>query len=149
LIPTGTGEALRTRSRHVLRRDEAILEIDGASRGNPGKAGAGFILSCGGRQVARGGRALGTTTNNVAEYMALILGLEKAIELGFRRIHALSDSLLLVRQVEGIYRVRNPRLKVLHRRCMDLIEQLQSFGIGFVPSAENRAHALAEEASSR
>lgn len=126
-----------------------IVESDGASRGNPGPAGAGYLVSQEGHVLAKGKRYLGISTNNVAEYQGMILGLEKALDLGADEVRALSDSLLVVRQVQGRYRVRKDHLKPLHRRCMDLAGRFRSFSIEYVPSSRNRAHALAEAAASR
>ena len=128
---------------------EAVIETDGASRGNPGSAGAGYILTENGEIISRGSRHIGTTTNNVAEYTGMIMGLEKAVERGDKKVLALTDSLLVVRQLQGKYRVRKDHLKPLHRRCLELIDQLESFRIEYVPSSRNRAHALAEEATGR
>jgi len=132
-----------------LAQGEAVIETDGASRGNPGRAGAGYILSKDGERLAQGSRFLGISTNNVAEYTGMIMGLEKAVEMGESRVLALTDSLLVARQLEGKYRVRKPHLKPLYRRCMELIGGLESFRVDYVPSSENRAHALAEEAAGR
>lgn len=126
---------------------EAVIETDGASRGNPGRAGAGFIISKNGKRLAQGSRFLGISTNNVAEYTGMIMGLEEVVERGESRVLALTDSLLVARQLEGKYRVRKSHLKPLHRRCMELIGSLESFRVEYVPSSENRAHKLAEEAA--
>ncbi len=126
---------------------ELVLETDGASKGNPGDAGAGYILSRDASIIARGKKYLGVTTNNVAEYMAMIIGLEKALSLGATGVIALTDSQLIVNQIEGLYRVRKSHLKPLHRRCLDLISDLDTFTIRYVPSSRNRAHRLAEEAA--
>jgi ribonuclease HI len=130
-----------------LSEGEAVIETDGASRGNPGKAGAGFILSRNGEIISKGNRHLGISTNNVAEYTGMIMGLEEALELGERRLLALTDSLLVVRQLNGEYRVKKTHLKPLHRRCLDLISKFDSFRVEHVPSNRNRAHALAERAT--
>ncbi len=124
-----------------------IVESDGASRGNPGPAGAGYFVSQDDRVLAKGKRYLGITTNNVAEYRGMIMGLEKALELEAEGVRALSDSLLVVRQIQGHYRVRKDHLKPLHRRCMDLASRFGSFSVEYVPSSRNRAHALAEAAT--
>jgi ribonuclease HI len=123
-----------------------VLETDGSSRGNPGKAGAGYVLSMDGKVVADK-RHLGITTNNVAEYTAMIMGLERATRMGASRLVAVTDSLLLARQMAGSYRVRQSHLKPLHKRCMELVSKLQSFEIRYVPSHQNRAHLLAHQAA--
>lgn len=123
------------------------VEIDGASRGNPGKAGAGYIISLNGEEIERGKRSLGTTTNNVAEYQAMILGLERASKLGANDISVKTDSLLVLKQIKGDYRVRKKHLKPLTRRCLDLLEGFDSVEMSHVSSDQNRAHELAEEAA--
>jgi ribonuclease HI len=130
-----------------LPADEAVIETDGASRGNPGRAGAGFILSRNSEIISEGSRYLGISTNNVAEYTGMIMGLEEALGRGEKRLLALTDSLLVARQLTGEYRVKKAHLKPLHRRCMDLISRFDSFRVEYVPSSKNRAHALAELAT--
>ncbi len=124
-----------------------VLQTDGSSRGNPGEAGAGYILSINGKVVAQGSKHLGVTTNNVAEYTAMIMGLRKAREMGASKVIALTDSLLLAKQIAGSYKVRQSHLKPLHAECLELTSGLESFEIGYVPSSQNRAHLLAEEAA--
>ena len=93
-----------------------LLRCDGASRGNPGPAGAGMVLfDPQGRLQARKGRYLGETTNNVAEYQALLLGLEEAQRLGVKKLRVLADSELMVKQLTGRYRVKSPHLIPLWR----------------------------------
>lgn len=97
------------------------VSCDGASRGNPGPAGAGAQLTDDdGSVVAEVAEGLGETTNNVAEYTAVILGLERAAELGVSDVIVRSDSLLLVNQLTGRYRVKTPHLQPLHRRVREL-----------------------------
>jgi ribonuclease HI len=94
---------------------------DGAARGNPGPGGAGVcIREPSGALLAEVARYLGEVTNNVAEYRALLLGLEKARALGARQVEVRSDSELLVRQMLGEYRVRNPGLRELYERAVEL-----------------------------
>jgi ribonuclease HI len=98
-----------------------IVACDGASRGNPGPAGAGAQITDGdGAVLAEIAEGLGETTNNVAEYTAVIRGLERALELGAREVLLRSDSQLLINQIEGRYRVRTPHLQPLHRRVRAL-----------------------------
>ena len=93
---------------------------------------------------------LGETTNNVAEYTALIRALEEAKVLGARRVEAFSDSQLLVRQMSGRYRVKHPGLKPLHLRAAGLVRDFESFVFTHVPREENRdADRLANEALDR
>jgi len=94
---------------------------DGAARGNPGPAGIGVqITDADGVVVAEIAEGLGEATNNVAEYTAAIEGLTKAKELGATRVHLLSDSLLLINQLTGRFRVKSPHLQPLHRKAQEL-----------------------------
>src|SRR5580704_7892768 len=97
------------------------IQFDGGSRGNPGPAGIGVVLRAeDGTPIVTLGRFIGRATNNVAEYRALIAGLEKAKELGAKKISVKGDSELIVRQMRGEYRVKNPDLKVLYDAAQQL-----------------------------
>ena len=122
--------------------------VDGACRGNPGPASVGgVIMSAQGSILREISERLGETTNNVAEYTALIRALEEAQALGARRVEAFSDSQLLVRQMEGRYRVKHPGLKPLHARATALAECFERFVFTHVPREENaQADRLANEA---
>jgi len=127
-------------------REQARIYVDGASRGNPGQAGIGVILVVDGG-VKRLSEYIGFKTNNEAEYMALIRGLETALEMGVRDAVVYSDSQLLVQQLRGSYRVRSRRLKRLYERALELISQLASFQIIHVNRSENmEADRLANQA---
>jgi ribonuclease HI len=94
---------------------KARLFTDGGARGNPGPAAYGYVLEADdGTLLAAHGERIGVATNNVAEYRALIAGLEKAIELGLGEVGVVSDSELLVKQMTGEYRVKNEALQGLH-----------------------------------
>lgn len=124
-----------------------ILNSDGASRGNPGPAGAGFAIYKGGRLVEAQAQYLGEQTNNQAEYNALILGLERALNLGATEVVARADSELMVRQLNGEYKVKNAALKGLYNRAIELIGRLDSFKAEHVPREGNtEADALANRA---
>jgi ribonuclease HI len=125
-----------------------ILHADGASRGNPGPSGAGAVLTtASGEVVAELRRFLGRATNNVAEYEALILGLETAKRHGAGAVIARMDSELVVRQVNGSYQVKNLALKRLHARVIVLARGFPRFTIEHVPRAANAvADRLANEA---
>ena len=93
----------------------ATLFTDGGARGNPGPAAYGYVLEADdGTLLAAHGERIGVATNNVAEYRALIAGLEKALELGIDEVGVVSDSELLVKQMRGEYRVKNEALQELH-----------------------------------
>jgi probable phosphoglycerate mutase len=103
----------------------AKLSTDGGARGNPGPAAYGYVLeSDDGHVLAAHGEAIGTATNNVAEYRALIAGLAKAGELGVDELEVVSDSELLVKQMRGEYRVKNAALRELHDEAGRLARRL-------------------------
>lgn len=121
---------------------------DGGARGNPGPAGYGVVIhDASGRKVAALSEYLGKQTNNVAEYQALIAALEYAVEHDSRPMKVVSDSELLVRQIKGIYKVKEPTLRDLHARARQLINKLEWFDIEHVLRGHNReADDLANEA---
>jgi ribonuclease HI len=119
-----------------------VLRTDGGARGNPGPAGAGFVLERDGEVIVRGGAYLGETTNNVAEYEALIWGLENASAAGASNLIAYADSELVVKQMTGEYRVKNTNLKPLFARATDLSRALGHVDYVHVRREENR---LADE----
>jgi queuosine biosynthesis protein QueD len=125
-----------------------VLWADGASRGNPGPAGAAYVLvDPAGGQVAADGRYLGTVTNNVAEYEAVVAGLAAAKDLGVSELEVRLDSELVVRQLNGEYRVKDEKLQPLHREAARLLSSFDSTAVAHVPREENRAaDALANEA---
>lgn len=115
------------------------LAIDGAARGNPGKAGAGAALvDEHGNILAEVSRYLGNATNNEAEYQALIVGLKMAKERGFSKLSIQTDSELLARQINGSYKVKEPRLKKLFVQVHQLLDQLEKWEIQSVPRVQNR-----------
>ncbi len=122
--------------------------IDGGSRGNPGCAGYGVhLLDELGRLVAELSGPLGIRTNNQAEYSALIAALEFAHAGQIDRLQVYADSELLVNQINGTYKVKNPELKLLHHRACRLIAGLRSFSIQQIPRDQNReADRLANKA---
>jgi probable phosphoglycerate mutase len=124
-----------------------ILYADGAARGNPGPAGAGAVLlDEKGAIVAELARPLGHATNNVAEYNALILGLEEARRRGATAIDVRMDSMLVVEQMRGRWRIRHPGLKPLALRAGALLASFPEREIRHVPREEN---ALADALSNR
>lgn len=127
---------------------ELRLHIDGASRGNPGEAGFGVFASTPeGDVVAELFGYLGRTTNNVAEYEALLHALRFARERGSRRIRVFSDSELVVRQLEGRYRVKHPALKPLFEEARALLASFDSASVSHVRREQNRdADRLANRA---
>jgi ribonuclease HI len=125
-----------------------IAHSDGGARGNPGPAGYGVVIQDqAGRKVAALSEYLGHQTNNFAEYQGLIAALEYAVEHGSKALKLISDSELLVRQIKGIYKVKNAVLQDLHGRAKELIAQLDWFAIGHALREHNQeADRLANEA---
>ncbi|MBO0910178.1 MAG: ribonuclease HI family protein [Acidobacteria bacterium] len=132
-----------------------IAHTDGGARGNPGPAGYGVIIhDSQGNKIASLSQYLGRQTNNFAEYQALIAALEYAREHNARALRVISDSELMVRQIEGTYRVKEPALKDLHRRAKNLIAGLDWFEIRHVLRRDNReadelANAAMDKGSGR
>lgn len=126
--------------------DSATLNIDGASRGNPGPAAFAFVIARPGLPAVEEAATLGNTTNNVAEYTALVRALEAAADLGLQRITVLSDSELLVKQMNGEYRVKHPDLLPLYQNARELVKEFETVAISHVRREQNkRADALCNE----
>lgn len=125
-----------------------VLEADGGSRGNPGPAGAGAVLrSPSGEIIREMKQYLGRATNNVAEYQGLIMGLAAAAEYKPARVLVRLDSELLVRQLNGQYKVKSLHLKPLYQQALALLQKLGQVEIIHVPRARNAlADALANQA---
>jgi len=127
--------------------DIPTLNIDGASRGNPGPAAFSFVIARPGLPPVEKAETLGTTTNNVAEYTALVRGLEAAADLGVKRLAVFSDSELLVKQMNGEYRVKHPDLLVFYHEARELLKEFDALTISHVRRENNkRADALCNEA---
>jgi ribonuclease H / adenosylcobalamin/alpha-ribazole phosphatase len=124
-----------------------IVETDGAARGNPGPAGIGVVVSGrDGEVLATIAEGIGEATNNVAEYTAAIEGLRRARELGATDVLLRSDSRLLIEQLAGRFKVKNERLKRLHRLATDLAREFTRITYEHLPRERNkRADALANE----
>jgi ribonuclease HI len=118
---------------------DLVAHIDGGSRGNPGPAAFAVVMkTTDGQLVDEISGFLGRTTNNVAEYQALLAALDYALAHKCRRLRVLADSELLVHQINGVYRVKNPGLKPLYERAKHLISRIESFSIRHVYREENR-----------
>ncbi len=129
--------------------DKVFVYSDGASRGNPGAAGIGVVITDSrGHVLFEEGEPIGRQTNNVAEYAAAIRGLQRAIEMKAQDVTLRADSELLVRQINGEYRVKNPALAAKHQELLDLCRRFPSFRAEYVPREQNsRADELAKNAS--
>jgi len=125
----------------------ATMNIDGGSRGNPGPAAYAVVIARPGLPPVEEAESIGTATNNVAEYTALVRGLELAAELGVRRLDVRSDSELLVKQMRGEYRVKHPDLIDLYREAVALRGRFEGVTLTHVRRELNkRADFLCNEA---
>ncbi len=130
-----------------MRPHSLLAYVDGAARGNPGPAAAGVVLqSSSGETVKTLSIALGSTTNNVAEYAALVLALQEALLLGAKELHVYTDSELVARQWSGDYKVKDASLKVLFTLASHLKRGFQKLQVTHVPRERNK---LADEAANR
>ncbi|HYB24427.1 MAG TPA: ribonuclease HI family protein [Solirubrobacteraceae bacterium] len=125
-----------------------IVHVDGGARGNPGPAAAACVISTAdGQPLDERAQLLGTATNNVAEYRALLLGLARARELGASEIEVIGDSELIAKQVQGIYKVKHPAMRPLHLEAMQALRGFERWSIRTVPRAQNaEADALVNAA---
>ena len=125
-----------------------IVHVDGGARGNPGPAAAACVITTpAGEVVDEQARLLGSATNNVAEYRALLLGVARARELGAQDLEVVGDSALIAQQVRGAYKVKNAALRELHAEAMAALRQLDHWSIETVPRERNaRADALVNAA---
>jgi ribonuclease HI len=125
-----------------------VVNVDGGARGNPGPAAIGIVVARpDGTVLERHGERIGVATNNVAEYRALLLGLERAGALGAREVEVIGDSELVVKQVNGDYRVRNAAIRPLHAAALAALAGFDSWRLRHVPRAQNaEADALVNAA---
>lgn len=119
--------------------DQVTIYSDGGSRGNPGPSAAGYVMINAQQQVvAEGGEYLGITTNNQAEYHGVRLGLEQALTKGFRHIDFRIDSMLVVNQMNGVYRIKNRELWPIHERIRELMTQFETVKFSHVKREFNQ-----------
>lgn len=118
---------------------DAVIYTDGGSRGNPGPSASGYVIMNNGQEVlAQGGEYLGITTNNQAEYQGVRIALEKAKELGLRKVDFRLDSMLVVNQMNGIYTIKNRELWPINERIRSLIKQFDQVSFRHVPREANQ-----------
>lgn len=130
---------LFNRAAPLRRPFDIVANIDGGARGNPGPAAYGVVIrNARGEVIKEWGEYLGIQTNNVAEYSGLLAALDYAVRENHGTMKVLSDSELLVRQMLGEYRVKNPALKTLYDRAQALARKLQQFSIEHVLRERNR-----------
>ena len=129
-------------------RQKILIHTDGGSRGNPGPAAAGFVLTNESKKLLLAKAVfLGDATNNVAEYNGLIKALEMAKKLNARTIEAFSDSELMVKQINGQYRVKNAGLKPLYGKCLDSLAEFESWQLSYIARDKNKkADAMVNKA---
>jgi ribonuclease HI len=133
---------LRTRAVFVFpdhaMSDTATMHIDGASRGNPGPASYAVVLARPGLPVVEEADVIGKATNNVAEYSALVQGLALAAELGVKKLSVFSDSELMVKQMNGEYKVKHPDMLPLYQEAKQLLVAFEKFTITHVRREQNK-----------
>jgi ribonuclease HI len=124
------------------------VHVDGGARGNPGPAAIGVVISdAGGGVLDEVGERIGVATNNVAEYKAVLRGIERAEALGAREVELVNDSELIAKQLTGAYKVKHPAMKPLHEQAMAALRGFDSWRIRSVPRAQNAdADRLVNEA---
>lgn len=137
-----------TDSKEMVRYDHAKLFADGGSRGNPGPSASGYaILDSDDNVIAKRGIYIGETTNNQAEYRAVVFGLEHAQKLGIKHLDVFLDSQLVVNQVNGIYRVKNQELLPIFLNLKDMANRFEAISFTHVPRAMNSlADSMVNEA---
>jgi ribonuclease HI len=125
-----------------------VVHVDGGSRGNPGPAAAAAVVSSpDGDVLDEASLTLGRTTNNVAEYRGLLLGLERARALGATEVDVVNDSELVARQISGAYKVKHPDMRPLYLEAMEALRAFERWSVRSVPRAQNAdADALVNQA---
>ncbi|MBR2658907.1 reverse transcriptase-like protein [Candidatus Saccharibacteria bacterium] len=114
------------------------INVDGASRGNPGPAGIGYCVSdSGGRIVEQNGEFIGFATSRVAEYLAMRKGLDRAIELGYKSVRFFSDSLMVVNQLNGIFHIKNQDIIPIYNDIQEKIKQFDAVSFTHIPRSQN------------
>ena len=117
---------------------ELTIYVDGASAGNPGKAGIGVVLFCEGKKIKEYSQYIGIATNNVAEYMAVVFAMQEALIVNVRNITIFSDSELVVNQINGVYKVKDNNLFRLHKQVQHLKNGFKKFNITHIERAGNK-----------
>lgn len=120
--------------------NSATVYVDGASRGNPGPAGVGYaIIDENGNILATGGDFIGFATSRVAEYYALKLGIEKALELGLKSVRFVGDNLMMINQMKGLYKVKNQDLMPIYDSIQELLQRFDAYAFTHVKREQNTA----------
>jgi ribonuclease HI/8-oxo-dGTP pyrophosphatase MutT (NUDIX family) len=128
-------------SSHVSPRDTAnsvTINVDGASRGNPGPSGIGYCIhNSEGQIIEQGGEFIGFATSRVAEYMAMRKGIDRALELGYKSARFISDSLMVVNQLNGVFHIKNQDIIPIYNDILKTIENFEAVSFTHVPRSEN------------
>lgn len=114
-----------------------VINVDGASRGNPGPSGIGYCVQDGHRVVERGGEFIGFATSRLAEYLAMRKGVERALELNYKTVRFVSDSLMVVNQLNGIFTIKNQDILPIYRDIEQKLDQFDAVSFTHVPRSEN------------
>lgn len=131
----------------ILKMGELKIYVDGASKGNPGPSGIGVVICRDGRTIKNIASFIGNATNNVAEYTALIYGLQEGLILKAENIEINTDSQLLYRQLKKIYKIKSANILGLYNQSLHLISVFKQVSIKHIPREENRgADKLANKA---
>jgi len=125
----------------VASRDTAnsiIINVDGASRGNPGPSGIGYCIhDSSGRIIEKGGEFIGFATSRVAEYCAMRKGVERALELGYKTCRFISDSLMVVNQLNGVFNIKNRDTAPVYQDIISKLDQFEAVAFVHVPRSQN------------
>ena len=131
----------RTISNRSASRDTAnavVINVDGASRGNPGPSGIGYCIhDSDGHTIEQGGEFIGFATSRVAEYCAMRKGIERALSLGYKKARFMSDSLMVVNQLNGIFTIKNQDIMPIYEDIQSQIEQYEAISFTHVPRSQN------------
>lgn len=130
---------LITKPKNLTGGDFVSIYTDGGSRGNPGPSGAGYcIVGADGRLIEAGNVFLGFTNSRQAEYYALKIAMQKAVEKGLKRVHFYGDSLMMINQMNGIYGVKNQDLMLIYEDILKLLEQFEEYSFTHISREQNR-----------
>ena len=130
--------------------DKYILRFDGGSNPNPGKCAGAYVIYNGMSILAKGGRYIESGTNNVGEYTGLLIGLERSISIGIKTIYVEGDSLLVVSQVLGKWKVKNEGLRIIYEKVMECVKKFDHFEIHHIRREYNNyADSLSDETLER
>ncbi|HHH14116.1 MAG TPA: ribonuclease HI family protein [candidate division WWE3 bacterium] len=122
----------------MIPQNKAVLFTDGGSRGNPGPGAIGFVFYNQGKKVFSKGKKIGLSTNNIAEYTALIEGLREVLKTGYTGdLLCLLDSELVVKQLTGLYKVKNQKLRPLFEKVLDLAKRFKKVSFQHIPREQN------------